>query len=487
MENTIIDFEKVIEDKAVSKDDVVVINSEWFLRSDDTRVLFFNIDPDIAGITTTSKIHPASAIILTHFDGTRTFGEIIQEVAGLFEMSTEKAEEKIYNTLDIAPSAFKIVENENEIRQFDASEYIMKGNAIDLETVRLNRPSGMVLHIADSCVRDCIYCNVEKRETPKEEAMTTEQIFKLIEEAAEIGIKTISVAGGDPFVRDDIPQIIKKIKAHDIAFFLSTKAFVSKQTARELKEAGVHFMQVSIDAPTPKLNDFLVNSKNAYTEAIDSIKNLIEQGIRLRTNSIITPHNINELPELIEQLVGLGVESIGIGAYAASMHNSDALRESLLLSLKETKQMDEIVKNAREKYPDKTISGGAQRDYNYMTTKQRENWYEDRSYCSAGRSHFIIHEDGAMTLCEECFMIDELIIGNYKESSLKELWNSPKILDIIHPPRDKYKDTVCFDCDEYDDCHQNKGRCWRESYKAYGELWTPAPGCPKSPLGKRIY
>jgi radical SAM protein with 4Fe4S-binding SPASM domain len=477
---------ELIKERSITDELKIVLKSCWFIRTDVKRCLLYEINFDSSEIGSHSKIHPIKAVLISLFNGLNTYRDIINEIINLFDCTIEQAEKSVYATLEEFRDNFELWGNGIKIREFDIREFKVIDGKIDLKTSKLYKPIMMILHIADSCIRDCLYCNVQKRNTPRKSALTTLEILNLIQEAADYGIKTLSIAGGDPFVRNDIPQLIEKALQCKLYFYISTKAYISTKVAKELKKTGLKQIQISIDGPNSEINDFLTHSKNSFVETVESIKNLRREGLIIKTNSIITPYNIESVPQLIELLVSLGVSKISISPYAASLHAGE-WRDKLFISLKAGRKLKDVVDFYRKKFPDTYIKYEQALDYLYSSPKSRETRYKERAYCSAGKTGFLIHEDGVMTLCEECPVIDELIIGNIRTNTLEELWNSPRIKEITYPDKEKYNGTECYTCDEYDECHSFKGRCWRESLKAFDKLYAPPPLCPKAPAGRRIF
>jgi MoaA/NifB/PqqE/SkfB family radical SAM enzyme len=61
-----------------------------------------------------------------------------------------------------------------------------------------------------------------------------------------------------------------------------------------------------------------------------------------------------------------------------------------------------------------------------------------------------------------------------------EIWNGQPMLRFIHPPREPFRGTVCHDCEEFEKCMWEKGRCYRDAYYCYGSIYGPPPMCPKN-------
>ena len=113
--------------------------------------------------------------------------------------------------------------------------------------------------------------------------------------------------------------------------------------------------------------------------------------------------------------------------------------------------------------------------------EKREQIWEDRAACTAGRDIMTICADGRVVACEQMPEREEDYLGDLRVQSIREVWDG-EVLDkyLLHPPREKLKDTPCFDCEEYDICQTLKGVCVRNACIHYGTRWYPVPECPRN-------
>lgn len=109
----------------------------------------------------------------------------------------------------------------------------------------------------------------------------------------------------------------------------------------------------------------------------------------------------------------------------------------------------------------------------------REAWGQ-RSACSAGRTQMMICADGKVSPCEQMAENNKNFCGDLKNQLLQEVWNSQEFDEkTIHLDRDKFIDTVCYDCDEWEKCHVLTGNCIRDTSIRYGTIYAPPANCPK--------
>jgi len=107
------------------------------------------------------------------------------------------------------------------------------------------------ISVTDKCNLRCTYCMpVEGLEwIDRDEFLTYEEISSVVRQMAEHGLRRIRLTGGEPLVRRDLPDLVRQLSAipgiEDIA--LSTNAILLPQFGRDLKEAGINRVNVSLD------------------------------------------------------------------------------------------------------------------------------------------------------------------------------------------------------------------------------------------------
>ena len=91
----------------------------------------------------------------------------------------------------------------------------------------------------------------------------------------------------------------------------------------------------------------------------------------------------------------------------------------------------------------------------------------------------IVKPNGDVTLCEQMPNSPSFVVGNIFEEGIVGVWRSQRVLDFIYPPREAFAGTVCFDCLEFDECHDTKGYCFRDALYSYGTMYDAQPECPR--------
>lgn len=111
------------------------------------------------------------------------------------------------------------------------------------------------ISVTDLCNLRCKYCmpasGVEK--IKHDEVLSIEEIIRIAKESANLGIQKVRITGGEPLVRNGILQLIKGISQiegiKDIA--MTTNGLLLEKYAKDLKEAGLSRLNISIDSLDP--------------------------------------------------------------------------------------------------------------------------------------------------------------------------------------------------------------------------------------------
>ena len=150
-----------------------------------------------------------------------------------------------------------------------------------------NRPiTYLRISVTDRCNLRCVYCMPEAGLPwiAKSEILTYEEIVYIVEAAAKVGVRSIRLTGGEPLIRRDVATLVRRIASvpgvDDIA--LSTNALLLADQARELREAGLTRVNISLDtlqeerffaiARRPGLDRVLAGIDAAIAEGMTPIK-----------------------------------------------------------------------------------------------------------------------------------------------------------------------------------------------------------------------
>jgi MoaA/NifB/PqqE/SkfB family radical SAM enzyme len=130
------------------------------------------------------------------------------------------------------------------------------------------------------------------------------------ENLARMGCVLISLAGGEPTLRDDLAEIVRIVSQHHIPFITTNGWRVTARLARELFDAGLWGASISLDYADPKRHDAQRGVEGAFERAVAAIRYFAEAPNRRRQRvnimTVLTHDNLDQVEPLLELAAGYG-------------------------------------------------------------------------------------------------------------------------------------------------------------------------------------
>jgi cyclic pyranopterin phosphate synthase len=160
------------------------------------------------------------------------------------------------------------------------------------------------LSVTDRCNLRCSYCMPEQDYVwlPREDILQFEEIERLVDVFVDLGVDKVRLTGGEPLLRRDVPVLVAALASRprisDLA--ITTNGILLRQHARDLKEAGLHRVTVSLDTLRPARFRALTRS-DELNRVLDGIAAAAPLFPRLKLDTVvIRGTNDDELVDLIE-------------------------------------------------------------------------------------------------------------------------------------------------------------------------------------------
>jgi len=264
-------------------------------------------------------------------------------------------------------------------------------------------PDAVTIAVTNKCPCNCPHCSAYGREG---ENLSSKDIKRVIDELLSLGTYNITFTGGEPLIRDDLPELIEYVdKKKAMALIFTTGFFSDENLITELKKKGLFGMFVSLDAGSKDKHDTLRRCK-VFDKAIETINIAKKVGLLIGISTYGSHENLRnkELLEIIELSKRLDVHEVVI---FDSVPTGKAIeKEDMML----TEDEHEYLINIHREFAYKL-------DYPKITTMSLVNnvYYAG---CFAGSGQIHITHSGEVTPCD----FTPLTFGNVKDMSIKEIW-----------------------------------------------------------------
>jgi MoaA/NifB/PqqE/SkfB family radical SAM enzyme len=275
------------------------------------------------------------------------------------------------------------------------------------------------IKVTERCNSRCITCNVWKS-NPKNE-LTAEEIENIFYQLKEIGIKIVGFTGGEPLLRNDIGELIRKAKAIIGAkVYIITNGLLLEKRAKTLVEQGIDYVSVSIDG-LEKTDEAVRGIPGCYNKAIKGIQALrnLDNNVKIHVGTTLVKPNLTDIPQLIEICKKLKV-TWAFNLLDTKPYFFQGIDTSKLL-INDERLVDEIINylyKINKERPEMAMLG-----MNSTSLEFARNYLKNKKphfYCMIG--YLRVYIDSNSNIYSGCWALPPL--SNLRERNLKEIIRS---------------------------------------------------------------
>jgi radical SAM protein with 4Fe4S-binding SPASM domain len=385
-------------------------------------------------------------------------------------------------------------------------------------------PFEIVWNFTYKCNLRCKHCYENAGDTKLPELSTDEakQVIDILSKLAGIGLPALSFSGGEPLARKDFFELAAYAKKHiPYVSIASNGTLITKDAARRIKDAGVDYVEISIDGATPQVHDTFRGIPGAFERAIQGVRNCVEEGLDTCIATVLHRDNVAELDKLVDLVKEMGVRFIHfnyiptgrakayveldltpeerlhvleiIGKEVITLY-LQAKEEELKYGKSSTKvdrffstcpQYAVVTKELSEKCGEKFMV-----EAHYAAKKGVENVANFLGGCGAGRLYCAIEPNGDIKPCVFFPTNNETVLGNILKDNFEEIWdNDPLLWKLrIREDMEAYaingEEVGCGKCPDKYIC----GGCRARAYSYFnGNVKAPDVGCIRNkPLWEKL-
>lgn len=284
-------------------------------------------------------------------------------------------------------------------------------------------PSIAVWEITLRCDLGCCHCGSRAARARPDELSTTEAL-DLVRQFADLGLKEVTLIGGEFYMRDDWDRIAAEINRCGMLCSIVTGA--RQMTAERVSRAvaaGVGKISISIDG-LERTHDAIRGSKGSWKAATAAARRISDSGIDLSVNTQMNRLTMPELPAVADMLVDIGARSWMVILTAAMGRAAD--HPSLLLQPYHLLYLFPLLADIkREKLDPNGIAFFPGNNVGYFGPLAETLRYGSElghmwGGCGAGDSTLGIEADGRIKGCPS-LPTSDYVRGNIRERPLREI------------------------------------------------------------------
>lgn len=167
--------------------------------------------------------------------------------------------------------------------------------------------TGVRISLTDRCNFDCVYCHNEGLGDtrgpmdPQDDEMSADDVVRFLEVAREFDVQKVKFTGGEPMLRQDLEEIIRRTP-DGMETSLTTNGTFLPGRAEELREAGLSRVNVSQDALDPKAFAEVTKS-GAYDKVMEGVEAALDAGLDpVKLNMVVFEATAGYVPQMVDHV-----------------------------------------------------------------------------------------------------------------------------------------------------------------------------------------
>lgn len=312
-----------------------------------------------------------------------------------------------------------------------------------METPQL---STVYLYFSSACNLCCRHCWIEPEYLAAGKAnedLALDKIIAALEECIPLGLNTVKITGGEPFLRTDIFGLLDYLTAKKMNISIETNGtLIKEKEAAALKKASVHHIAVSLDGPTAHLHEELRQSKGSFKDTIAGIGHLKKSRVgNIQIIMCLWRENASAVNEMTSFAKDLGVNSLKINPLSSSCWRTEKMEEEKLLLT-----IQEIIGIYRGLH-NEGAQNGLPVIFDIPPALLFLDDFKKSGSGTCGIKHLLgIIADGKISICGIGKTMEKLIFGEVGKDRIKDIWENSAVLKQIREEIPQKLQGVCGKC-----------------------------------------
>ena len=307
-------------------------------------------------------------------------------------------------------------------------------------TYEYSAPLRMDLAVTFKCPNNCVHCYAGGPHETEE--LTTQKWQEVIDILSQIGVFIVTFTGGEPTLREDLPELLQYAQNKGMVTGLITngRKLKDKNYVKTLEKAGLDFVQITLESHLPKIHDVITRTEGSWKETVNGIKNSVKSQIYVSTNTTLNKHNASEFMRTIKYIKELGVAAFGCNSLIYS-GNANVVSKEFALPIE---ALCELLPKIRDK--------AQQLNLKFL-------WYTPTQYCrldpvqlglgvkscTAAMINMCVAPNGDVYPCQSYFES----LGNMLVDAWTKIWNHPLAKKLR---KRAYAEPKCKECPQLQVC-----------------------------------
>jgi SynChlorMet cassette radical SAM/SPASM protein ScmE len=340
----------------------------------------------------------------------------------------------------------------------------------------MRSPRSVDLEITSRCNLRCRYCYFFGNPDVTYRDLPTDEWLRFFAELGAAHVMKVCFCGGEPFMREDLPQLIDGVVCNRMRFSLvSNGGLIDDDKADFMAKTGrCDYVQVSIDGSKAEVHDAF-RGEGSFAGAVRGVRTLQRHGLKVDVRLTVHRRNVEDLEAaarfLLEELNLPAFSTNSAGYLGFCRQNAD----EVLLTVSQREQAMRVQLAVERKYPGRiNAQAGPLADgqmwAEMIQADSDHNAGGCLTSCGGCNSTLAVRSDGTMV---PCTMLPHLGLGRINRDPLVETWQN-------HPLLRRLRERASIQLSGFAECRgcsfisRCNGGCPGLAYTLTGEVDRPS-------------
>ncbi|MEI8150051.1 MAG: pyrroloquinoline quinone biosynthesis protein PqqE [Hyphomicrobiales bacterium] len=331
-----------------------------------------------------------------------------------------------------------------------------------------HKPLGLLAELTHRCPLGCAYCSNPLALEPRNDELDASIWGRVFTEAAALGVLHVHLSGGEPGARRDLVDITAHAREAGLYTNLITSGVgVTSRTMRDLWEAGLDHVQVSIQDSDAVSSDHIAGYRGAFQRKHALAAEAVRLGLPLTVNLVVHRANIGRIGEMVDLALKLKASRIEIAHvqyYGWALKN----RAALMPTAEQVTRAVADVEELRDKHRGRIVIDAVVPDYHARFPKPCVGGW--------GRRSINVTPSGRVLPCHAAESIPGLEFWSIADHSLPDIWANSPAFNAFRGTG--FLPAPCADCERRE---IDLGGCRCQAFLLTGDARATDPVCHLSP------
>jgi len=290
----------------------------------------------------------------------------------------------------------------------------------------VSTPTQATVVITNRCDLSCLHCNVSAASLKGRDRVPGQRWAELLDELEELDIMRVILSGGEPFVHEEFPQILRHLASKRFHKSILTNGMhLTKEHIPILREGGIT-LTLSMDGGSAYSHDAFRRTPGSFARLLQTLALLRDADMSYNLVSVVHKRSIEEADKIVavahehfaHQLFFVPLKAMGRGRTA----------DQWVVEPEDYRHLQAQVPRLASSYPGLGVSFDENLEESEFGPTLEKAHFEDTPYgfttCLAGRNGLVIDYDGKVYGCMVGMQTKVHPVGSVLTRSVMDVWQN---------------------------------------------------------------